>query len=128
MSAALATKGAKARECETAGFAGHVTVLAELFARGARVEGLAGAAAGIQPSAAGVGGGVHVRAVGGLFEEQGGERSGDRAGRFSEPDEELAVLVEEIVDAGGGPRWERCVGCGDRAADEGEPGSLAHRG
>ncbi|GAA2126964.1 hypothetical protein GCM10009727_16420 [Actinomadura napierensis] len=73
-------------------------MLAELFAQGAGVEGLAGAAAGEQPLGVEVGRGVHVRALGGLFMEQGGDRFGDRAGRFSEPDENFAVLVEEIVD------------------------------
>src|SRR5216684_6538027 len=58
-------------DAELAGQRGH----------GGGVERLAGAAAGEQPPAGGVGGGVHVLPAGGQLEQQGGEWLGDGDGR-----------------------------------------------
>ena len=54
---------------------------------------LAGSAAGKQPPCGRVGGSVHVGAACGELGEQGGEGLGDGAGRVTEAQQDLAVVV-----------------------------------
>lgn len=63
-----------------------------------RGHGLAGAMAGEQPPGVGVGGGREVEPLAGVAEQQGGEGLVDRRGRVAEPDRDLALVVEDIIE------------------------------
>jgi hypothetical protein len=121
--------------------AGGDAELGEQRGHGRGVERLAGAAAGEQPAAGGVGGGVHVLPAGGQLEQQAGEWPGDGGWRVAEPQQDRAVAaVDDVVDgepddaagglgeqqrqAGGGPGADRGLAVGECPAQQAEAALL----